>query len=94
MCLADVWAFGVLCWEMYTGQRAYRNVQVPRILLMHSKGEAVLELPAEAPQSYKASAGPTTLALLKRLVHSLRTGKIDMWKSNSQKYSLVAGPMI
>eukprot|EP00191_Tetraselmis_sp_GSL018_P002206 CAMPEP_0177598194 /NCGR_PEP_ID=MMETSP0419_2-20121207/12187_1 /TAXON_ID=582737 /ORGANISM="Tetraselmis sp., Strain GSL018" /LENGTH=714 /DNA_ID=CAMNT_0019090559 /DNA_START=138 /DNA_END=2283 /DNA_ORIENTATION=+ len=50
---ADIWAFGVLLWEMYTGYRAYQGRKPGNIIFLVTSGKGKLELPEDAPEAYK-----------------------------------------
>ncbi|GAB4814946.1 hypothetical protein N2152v2_001992 [Parachlorella kessleri] len=49
---ADVWSFGVLCWEMYCGSRAYAGMRPANIMFALMSGQARLQLPADAPEAF------------------------------------------
>eukprot|EP00193_Tetraselmis_chui_P008054 CAMPEP_0177758852 /NCGR_PEP_ID=MMETSP0491_2-20121128/4412_1 /TAXON_ID=63592 /ORGANISM="Tetraselmis chuii, Strain PLY429" /LENGTH=689 /DNA_ID=CAMNT_0019274627 /DNA_START=84 /DNA_END=2153 /DNA_ORIENTATION=- len=49
----DVWAFGIMMWEMYTGYRAYQGKKAGNIIFLVTSGKGKLELPEDAPQEYK-----------------------------------------
>lgn len=51
---ADVWSFGVLCWEVYNGSRAYVGHRMPHIVFLVTSGKGALKLPAGAPAGYIA----------------------------------------
>jgi serine/threonine protein kinase len=46
---ADVYSFGVLCWEMLSGQRAWAGRQPVQILYARTALKLRLELPADVP---------------------------------------------
>lgn len=55
---ADVWAFGIIAWEAYTGKRAYAGRSPTKIvLLVGIHGSAHLELPPETPVLFAALVG-------------------------------------
>ncbi|CAD5217233.1 unnamed protein product [Bursaphelenchus okinawaensis] len=46
----DVWAFGLLCWEMYTKQEPYNHVSVADVIKKVKKEKKLLSFPKETPQ--------------------------------------------
>ncbi|KAK9807784.1 hypothetical protein WJX72_009359 [[Myrmecia] bisecta] len=53
---ADVYAFGVLLWSMWSGQRPWAGKHEVQIISQKLNDGAVLVLPEDAPQSYKELA--------------------------------------
>ncbi|EFN56147.1 hypothetical protein CHLNCDRAFT_144818 [Chlorella variabilis] len=51
---ADVWSFGILCWEAYSGIRAFAGLPLPNIIYRVTSGSGRLELPSDAPAGFKA----------------------------------------
>ncbi|PSC73115.1 kinase [Micractinium conductrix] len=51
---ADVWSFGVMCWELYNGVRAYVGHRMPHIVFLVTSGRGALSLPDGAPAGYDA----------------------------------------
>ncbi|EFN57037.1 hypothetical protein CHLNCDRAFT_143747 [Chlorella variabilis] len=54
---ADVWSFGVICWEMYkwrSGVRAYVGHRMPHVVFLVTSGKGALALPEGAPRGYQA----------------------------------------
>lgn len=51
---ADVWSFGVIAWEMYSGVRAYVGFRMPNIIFLVTSGKGQLKLPESAPAGYRA----------------------------------------
>ncbi len=49
----DVWAFGVLMWEMYTGMRAYQGKTSANIMYIVTANKGRIELPEDCPPRYK-----------------------------------------
>lgn len=50
----DVYAFGVLLWEMYQGRKAWAGCHMAQIIFFVSIQEKKLELPGDAPQVLKS----------------------------------------
>lgn len=50
---SDVWSFGVLCWELYIGSRAYPGVPPPTIVYKVISAKDKLTLPQDAPAGFK-----------------------------------------
>jgi hypothetical protein len=50
---ADVFSFGVLLWEMYTGLRAWRGRPAAQIIHLVTSGKGRLSLPEEAPAALR-----------------------------------------
>lgn len=51
---ADVWSFGVIAWEMYSGVRAYVGFRMPNIIFLVTSGKGQLKLPEGAPAGYRS----------------------------------------
>ena len=50
---ADVYAFGVLCWEMYTGLRAWSGMHCTQIVIAVTIRQRRLLLPREASAAFR-----------------------------------------
>lgn len=50
---SDVWSFGILCWEAYSGIRAFAGLPLPNIIYRVTSGSGRLELPSDAPAGFK-----------------------------------------
>ena len=50
---ADVYAFGVLCWEMYTGQRAWSGMHCTQIVIAVTIRQRRLLLPPGAAAAFR-----------------------------------------
>ncbi len=49
---ADAYAFGVLCWEMYTGSRAWSGMHCTQIVIAVTIRQRRLTLPPDAPPAF------------------------------------------
>jgi hypothetical protein len=50
---ADVWAFGVIMWEMVSGYRAHLEKSKEGIEVLVTSGKGAMTPPAYVPQAYK-----------------------------------------
>ena len=49
---ADTYAFGVLCWEMWTGKRAWSGMHCTQIVIAVTVRQKRLRLPDDAPAAF------------------------------------------
>jgi len=49
---ADTYAFGVLCWEMWTGKRAWSGMHCTQIVIAVTIRQRRLRLPSDAPAAF------------------------------------------
>eukprot|EP00887_Chlorella_sp_A99_P006213 scaffold3.g6213.t1 len=79
---ADVWAFGVLAWELFAGERAHVGRRPASVVFAIISGRGALEPPAAAPPAYQEllrdcmhmdhQRRPTFAAVLERVEGMLR----------------------
>lgn len=50
---ADVWAFGILLWSMYTGDIPWKSLTRAQVMLEIAVSKRMLQLPASAPSDYR-----------------------------------------
>lgn len=55
---ADVYAFGVLLWEMLSGERAWANLTAPQIMVAVTCQNKTLEFPSWTMHDIARSARP------------------------------------
>lgn len=49
----DVYSFGVLLWEMYTGMRAFSGYSPANVVFLITQGQNMLPLPSSTPAKFK-----------------------------------------
>ncbi|GIL56613.1 hypothetical protein Vafri_11948 [Volvox africanus] len=85
----DVYSFGVLLWQMYTGSRPWSGLTHSQIIMLIGSGEARLLFPHNTPSSYEAlmractdrdpEKRPTFTEVLKVLEEMSETLRIQGW---------------
>lgn len=58
---SDVWSFGVIVWELFTGLRPYENHNVLEVMDLVPKGKLKLEIPQEFDPTIKSILKKTLL---------------------------------
>lgn len=87
---ADVYSFGVMLWEMYSGQRAWAGLNTAQVIHAVAIVNHSLQPPQETPpplaalmrrcMAHEASARPRfaeVVAEIERLQEALRSGKLQ-----------------
>ncbi len=88
---ADVWAFGVLLWEMYSGQRAWAGMSYTQVMQAVGYEQRGPEWPDQAPTSLKVShRHQMTAALLLMPLEVDILALIEVYKSLEMAWQLLA----
>ena len=77
---ADVYAFGVLLWEMYTGQRPWSGLGQMQIIFHLTQRKKKLQFPSETPSQLQVRLFTSRAVCMYVVLHALHVSSYTLCK--------------